>query len=70
MVKPGSAAHARLEACGLRRLHHAQRYGTRHLRTGLRAEGHAVGRYALRAWLRRCGLQALSTRSQCPTAPR
>ena len=27
---------------------HAQRYGTRRLRAELRAEGHAVGRYALR----------------------
>lgn len=41
---------------------HAQRDGTRRLR----AEGHAVGRYALRTWLRRRGLQALSTRPQCP----
>ena len=29
-------------------LRHAQRYGTRRLRAELRAEGHAVGRYALR----------------------
>ncbi|QNE42382.1 IS3 family transposase (plasmid) [Hymenobacter sp. NBH84] len=41
---------------------HAQRYGTRRLR----AEGHTIGRYALRSWLRRCGLQALSTRPQRP----
>lgn len=27
---------------------HARRYGTRRLRAELRAEGHAVGRYALR----------------------
>ena len=45
---------------------HAQRYGTRRLRAELRAEGHAVGRYALRSWLRRRGLQALSTRPQRP----
>jgi len=45
---------------------HAQRYGTRRLRAELRAEGHAVGRYALRTWLRRCGLRALSTRPQRP----
>jgi putative transposase len=29
-------------------------------------EGHAVGRYALRTWLRRRGLRALSTRPQRP----
>ncbi|MBO3273255.1 IS3 family transposase [Hymenobacter defluvii] len=45
---------------------HAQRYGTRRLRAELRAEGHAVGRYALRSWLRRSGLRALSTRPQRP----
>ena len=45
---------------------HAQRYGTRRLRAELRAEGHAVGRYALRSWLGRCGLRALSTRPQRP----
>ena len=31
-----------------------------------RAEGHLVGRYALRTWLHRHGLRALSTRSQRP----
>ena len=41
---------------------HAQRYGPRRLR----AEGYAVGRYALRTWLRRRGLHALSTRPQRP----
>lgn len=45
---------------------HAQRYGIRRLRAELRAEGHAVGRYALRTWLRRRGLRALSTRPQRP----
>jgi len=45
---------------------HAQRYGARRLRAELRAEGHAVGRYALRSWLRRRGLRALSTRPQRP----
>jgi transposase InsO family protein len=45
---------------------HAQRYGTRRLRAELRAEGHMVGRYALRTWLRRCGLRALSTRPHRP----
>ena len=47
-------------------LRHARRYGTRRLRAELRAEGHAVGRYALRSWLRRRGLRALSTRPQRP----
>ena len=45
---------------------HAGRYGTRRLRAGLQAEGHAVGRYALRTWLRATGLRALSTRPQRP----
>ena len=45
---------------------HAQRDGTRRLRAELRAEGHAVGRYALRTWLRRRSLRALSTRPQRP----
>lgn len=45
---------------------HAQRYGTRRLRAELRAEGHTVGRYALRTWLHRRGLRALSTRPQRP----
>ena len=47
-------------------LRHARRYGTRRLRAELRAEGHAVGRYALRSWLHRHGLRALSTRPQRP----
>jgi transposase InsO family protein len=46
---------------------HARRYGTRRLRAELRAEGHAVGRYALRSWLHPHGLRALSTR---PLRPR
>ena len=45
---------------------HARRYGTRRLRAELGAEAHAVGRYALRTWLRRKGLRALSTRPQRP----
>ena len=45
---------------------HARRYGTRRLRAELRAEGHAVGRYALRSWLHRHGLRALSTRPHRP----
>jgi transposase InsO family protein len=46
---------------------HARRYGTRRLRAELHGEGHAVGRYALRSWLHRNGLRALSTR---PLRPR
>jgi len=45
---------------------HARRYGTRRLRAELRAEGHAVGRYALRTWLHRKALHALSTRPHRP----
>jgi transposase InsO family protein len=45
---------------------HAGRYGTRRLRAELQAEGHRVGRYALRGWLRTSGLRALSTQSQRP----
>jgi len=45
---------------------HARRYGTRRLRAELHAEGHAVGRYALRTWLHRHHLQALSTRPHRP----
>ncbi len=45
---------------------HARRYGTRRLRAELHAEGHAVGRYALRSWLRGQGLRALSTRPHRP----
>ena len=36
------------------------------LRAELRAEGHAVGRYALRSWLHQHDLRALSTRPQRP----
>ena len=45
---------------------HARRYGTRRLRAELPAEGHAVGRYALRTWLHRHDYQALSTRPHRP----
>jgi hypothetical protein len=45
---------------------HARQHGTRWLRAELRAEGHAVGRCALRSWRRRNGLRALSTRPQRP----
>jgi putative transposase len=41
---------------------HARRYGTRRLR----AELQAVGRYALRSWLHRNDLRALSTRPHWP----
>ena len=37
------------------------------MRAELRAEGRVVGRYALRTWLHRQGLRALSTR---PLRPR
>ncbi len=45
---------------------HARRYGTRRLRAELHAQGHTVGRYALRTWLHRHDLQALSTRPHRP----
>ena len=47
---------------------HARRYGTRRRRAELQVEGHAVGRYALRTWLPRHHLQALSTRPHRPRA--
>ena len=47
-------------------MRHARRYSTRWLRAELRAKGHAVGRYALRSWLHRHNLRALSTRPQRP----
>ena len=63
-VAPAAADwHAAAEAAFSR---HAQRYGTRRLRAELHAEGHPVGRYALRSWLRTSGLRALSTRPQRP----
>lgn len=43
------------------------RYGTRRLQAELRANGHPVGRYALRTWLCRSGLRSLSMR---PLRPR
>lgn len=45
---------------------HARRYGTRRLRAELQAEGHPIGRCALRSWLRCQGLRALTTRPQRP----
>ena len=44
----------------------ARRYGTRRLRAEVQAEGHRVGRCALRRWLRASGQQALSPRPQRP----
>ena len=64
--RPGKSATAWQAAAVAAFNRHAHRYGTRRLRAELRAEGHAVGRYALRTWLRSSGLLALSTRSQRP----
>jgi transposase InsO family protein len=47
-------------------MRHARRYGTRRLRAELQTEGHQVGRYALRSWLRASGQRALRTRPQRP----
>ncbi len=44
----------------------AERDEIKRLRAELRAEGHAVGRCALRTWLRADDLRALSTRPQRP----
>ena len=48
---------------------HTRRYGTRRLRAELHAEGHAVVHYALRTWLLRNDLRALSIRPQRPRMP-
>jgi len=53
-------------AGGLYALRPPVRYGTRRLRVEWQAEGHAVGRYALRSWLHRNELRALSTRPHRP----
>ena len=45
---------------------HKRRYGTRRLRVALRAQGHRVGRQALRTALRRHGLKALQPKSFTP----
>jgi putative transposase len=66
VAEAASAPNARLPAATAAFSRHAQRYGTRRLRAELQAEGHAVGRYALRTWLHRRGLRALSTRPQRP----
>ncbi|RZL15590.1 MAG: hypothetical protein EOO62_03575 [Hymenobacter sp.] len=42
------------------------RAASRRLRAKLQADGHQVGRYALRSWLRASGQRALSTRPQRP----
>ena len=63
LLQPAAAWQPAAQAAFTR---HARRYGTRRLRAELRAEGHAVGRYALRSWLQRNGLRALSTRPQRP----
>jgi hypothetical protein len=47
-VRPAAAWQEAAQAAFTR---HARRYGTRRLQAELRAEGHAVGRYALRTWL-------------------
>lgn len=55
--RPAAAWQAAAQAAFTR---HACRYGPRRLRAELCAEGHAIGRYALRSWLHRKGLWALS----------
>jgi len=57
MPPPAAAWQSAAQAAFTR---HARRYGTRRLRAELRAEGHAVGRYALRSWLHRNGHVALA----------
>lgn len=64
--RPGRPAAAWQAAAQAAFTRHARRYGTRRLRAELRAEGYAVGRFALRSWLHRHGLRALSTRPQRP----
>ena len=64
--RPVRSTAAWQEAAQAAFMRHARRYGTRRLRAELRAEGHAVGRYALRSWLHRHDLRALSIRSQRP----
>ena len=64
--RPAAAAVSWHPAAQAAFTRHARRYGTRRLRAELRAEGHTVGRYALRSWLHRQDLRALSTRPQRP----
>jgi hypothetical protein len=66
VAEAGSAPTAHLGTGGDRR--HAQRYGTRRLRAELCAKGHAGKHYALRSWLRRRDLRALSTRPRTTVA--
>jgi len=46
--------------------HHRRRYGTRRLRVDLHAQGHCVGRQALRTAMRRRGLVALQPKAYVP----
>ncbi len=46
--RPAPPAEAWQQAAQAAFTRHARRYGTRRLRAELHAEGHAVGRYALR----------------------
>jgi len=56
-----------LEACGHHRLFAPCPALWHPLPAGeIVCQGHTVGRHALRSWLRRRGLRALSTRPQCP----
>ncbi|AHJ96472.1 hypothetical protein Hsw_0877 [Hymenobacter swuensis DY53] len=64
--RPPQPARLWQEAAHTAFTRHARRYGTRRLRAELHAEGHAVGRYALRSWLHRHELRALSTRPHRP----
>ena len=64
--RPAAAAVSWHPAAQAAFTRNARRYGTRRLRAELRAEGHTVGRYALRSWLHRQDLRALSTRPQRP----
>ena len=60
--RPPQPAAAWQEAVQAALKRHARRYGTRRLR----AEGHLVGRHALRTWPRRKDLRALSIRPHRP----
>ena len=46
--------------------YHSQRYGTRRLRAGVQAQGHAVGRWRVRRVLYAHGLRAQQPRSFVP----
>jgi len=47
-------------------VYHSPRYGTRRLRVEVQAEGHAVGRWAIRHVLKTHGLRAQQPRSLVP----